>query len=191
MSGRAPLARGGLGVALALWLAGCATSDAFRQGDVVPDAQLTVLVFFSPNCPCQRAHDARLVALAERFSERAVAVRAVASEADLSARDLAAERQLRRYPFPIARDTDGRLARAAGVTFATDSVILDAGRHVIYRGGIDSDTVVLHDDATPYLANAVGRALAAIAAGADPRDLRAAMRGVPQHDGRGCVLRVP
>jgi len=154
--------------------AGAATPVSAHVGD----SGLAALVFFSARCPCQRAHDARLVALAERWAPRGVPFVAVASEAGLGPDDLARERAARGYPFPLLADPDARLARAVGATFATHVVVVDAAGRVRMSGAIDSDAATLHDDATPYLE----RALVALTAGQP-----VAEGGRP----KGCVLRKP
>jgi hypothetical protein len=174
-----------------LYIGACASGPDVRDlslvdggGAAVPvtshvgDSGLAVLVFFSARCPCQRAHDARLVTLAERWAPRGVPFVAVASEAGLGRDDLARERAARGYPFPLVADPDARLARALGATFATHVVIVDAAGRVRMSGAIDSDAVTLHDDATPYL----------------ERALVALTTGQPLADGgraKGCVLRKP
>jgi hypothetical protein len=123
-------------------------------------APLTVLVFFSPGCHCLAAHDARLVSIATRYGSRGVQFFMVDSEAKGDdARDQA-EAQRRGYPFPMLRDRGATLADRVGAEYASYSVVLDAGGRVLYHGGIDSDRNDLHDDATPYLQDALDDALA-------------------------------
>jgi hypothetical protein len=140
-------------------------------------APLTVLVFFSTGCHCLAAHDARLVALAGRARPRGVQFFMVDSEVDASdARDQA-EAQRRGYPFPMFLDHGAKLANQVGAEYASYSVLLDAQGRILYRGGIDSDKSVLHDDATPYLEDALDDALA----GRPPR--------VAYGKALGCALR--
>lgn len=182
----------GFGVALAvgLGLGGCGSTGAtladervvadggatLGAADLVGAGRLAVLVFWSQHCPCQKAHDARLEALAERWKDKGVAVYGIASEPGLDAAGLAAERAARGYGFPLLLDGGGAFASAAGATFATHTVIIDATGEILYSGGIDSDSVKLHDDAKPYLEDA----------------LTALTGGKPSPTGgepRGCVLR--
>lgn len=156
-------------------------TDPARAGevtlvDLARDARLTVLVFFSSHCPCQRAHDARLVALAERWAPRGVALIAVASEEGFTAADAERERAARGYPFPLVVDPEARLARSVGATFATHVTIVDHEGRVRFGGAIDSDVVKLHDDATPYLEDAMSALTSGRAVGETGRP-------------RGCVLR--
>ncbi|HEY8089923.1 MAG TPA: hypothetical protein VIF09_18810 [Polyangiaceae bacterium] len=123
-------------------------------------AALTALVFFSADCHCFAAHDARLVALAGRYAGRGVDFLVVDSEVGADASRDDAEAARRGYPFRIVVDRGAKLAAQAHAVYATYSVLLDAQGRVLYQGGIDSDKDRLHDDATPYLADAIDDALA-------------------------------
>ncbi|HLV61386.1 MAG TPA: redoxin family protein [Fredinandcohnia sp.] len=122
-----------------------------------------VVTFFSASCPCQRAHDPRLLALAEEFGDR-VAFVAVDAEAHSTREIDRREKAARGYPFPILSDPEGRLADALGARFATHSAVLDAEGRVRYRGGIDDDRGRLRDDARLHLREA----LVALLGGGEP-----------------------
>jgi hypothetical protein len=85
---------------------------------------------------------------------------AVDSEVGGSLADDAAQAKAHGYGFPILRDQGGRLARALSAEYATESYILDRQGTVLYHGGLDSDRKTLHDDAEPFLANAIDDLLA-------------------------------
>lgn len=123
-------------------------------------APLTVLVFYSPDCHCLAAHDARLVALAEHYAPRGVSFLLVDSETGADEARDAAEGKRRGYPFPIVIDRGAKLAGEAHARYATYSVVVDESGRILYQGGIDSDKQHLHEDATPYLADALDDALA-------------------------------
>ena len=123
-------------------------------------AELTVVEFFSARCPCQRAHDARLRALAEAFAPSSVRFVAVDAEADATPARDDDEARARGYPFPLISDPGGGVADQLGAQYATFVVILDQHGRVRYRGGIDSARVHLTDDARPYLRDALERLLA-------------------------------
>jgi peroxiredoxin len=158
-------------LALALTLAGCAhgarigsTLEARRLPGTdgtahvlapAGDARLTVLVFFADHCPCQAAHDARLRDLYAAYRPRGVEFFAVDSEVGATAERDAAEAAHRAYPFPILIDHGGGLAKTLGADYATESYVLDRAGMVRYHGGLDSDKRNLHDDATPYLKEAL------------------------------------
>jgi peroxiredoxin len=124
------------------------------------ESPLSVLVFFSPSCAYQTAHDARLAALFEAFASRGVAFFAVDSESTGSLERDRAEAERRHYPFPILRDDGGVLARSVGAQYSTASVVAARDGRVLYEGAIDSDGLHLHGDARPYLRDAIESALA-------------------------------
>lgn len=143
------------------------------------EGELLVVTFFSATCPCQRAHDARLLALHEQWSGKGVRFVSVDAEANSSlARDVREQKQ-RGYPFPILSDPAGTLADIFGAKFATYTVILDKQGAVQYRGGIDDDRSRLRPGATQYVQMALER----LAAGEtpSPREGKA----------MGCFLRRP
>jgi peroxiredoxin len=134
--------------------------SAHRIADLARGASFTVVTFFSADCPCQRAHDARLREMADRYRARGVAFVAVDAEATATPAGDAEEARRRGYPFPLLTDPRGAAADALGATYATYSVVLDASLRVRYRGAVDSDRIHLRDDADPYLGDALDRLLA-------------------------------
>ncbi len=98
------------------------------------------------------------------------------SEANGSTAIDADQAKRRGYPFPIVRDRGAKLADAVGAEYATYTVVADAEGQIRYRGGIDTDKVHLHEDATPYLRNALDDLLA----GHEPR--------APEGKTLGCAL---
>jgi hypothetical protein len=178
-------------VALGIVLAACASSPPARSldgltllgadgpisaRDLVRDAPITALVFFSAHCACQAAHDDRLRALMARFAGRVRFV-LVDSEVDAAPDREAREAERRGYPSAPLVDRGGELARRFGAEVATFAVVLDRDGRVHYAGGIDSDRVHLSTDATPYLADA----LLDLLAGKEPR--------TPSSKAAGCALR--
>lgn len=128
------------------------------------DGELLVVTFFSATCPCQAAHDPRLLELHERWSGEGVRFVAVDAEANSSlARDVR-EQKRRGYPFPILSDPPGTLADIFGAKFATYTVIVGKDGTIHYRGGIDDDKRSLRPNATLYVQMALDR----LAAGEAP-----------------------
>ncbi|MEO5730151.1 MAG: redoxin family protein [Byssovorax sp.] len=154
------------------------TSGGARQlAEIVRPGRVTVIVFFSADCPCQAAHDARLRDLSAAYAARGVDILAVDSEAGASPERSAKEARARAYPFPLLADPEGALADALGAEFATYTVVLDAKGSVRYRGGLDSDRAHLTKDASLWVRNAVDRLLA----GGSPDPAQA--------EALGCALR--
>ena len=127
---------------------------------LVDGAPWTVLIFFSPHCHCLDAHDARIRALYEAYHGRGVELLMVDSEVSGSRERDDAEARRRGYAFPILLDRGAKLADALGADYATYSVVVDREGRVLYRGGIDSDKMHLHDDVKPYLRAALDDLLA-------------------------------
>ncbi|MBX3211559.1 MAG: redoxin domain-containing protein [Labilithrix sp.] len=123
-------------------------------------APLTVLLFFSSDCPVQKAHDARIRELVDAYGPRGVAFSAVVSEvgADVAAERAAAKQ--RGLGVPVLEDKDAALADALDVEYSTHAVVLDRERRVLYTGGIDSDRTHLSPKSSRWLANALDEALA-------------------------------
>jgi peroxiredoxin len=133
---------------------------AHRIADLAQGAPFTVVTFFSADCPCQRAHDARLREMARVYGARGVAFVGVDAEATATAARDAAEAQGRGYPYRILTDPRGEVADALGAEYATYCVVLDASLRVRYRGAVDSDKTHLTEDTQPYLHDALDRLLA-------------------------------
>jgi thiol-disulfide isomerase/thioredoxin len=145
------------------------STDAERQSlaDLLGDKAFLVVTFFSASCPCQRAHDPRLLELAEAFGDR-VAFVAVDAEANSSLEVARREKERRGYPFPILSDPEGVLADALGARFATHTAVIDGEGRVRYFGGIDDDRNRLRPGARLHLRDA----LTALLAGAEPEHTR-------------------
>jgi hypothetical protein len=138
--------------------------QTYQLAGLVSGSAATVVEFFSSDCPCQDAHDDRLIALYQRYQSQGV--RFVVVDANYSAgldHDLA-EAKERHYPFPIVVDPGGALMKALGAKYATYSVLLDSNGRVRYRGGFDSDRHPLSAHPKQYLNDAI----ASVLAGRDP-----------------------
>lgn len=122
--------------------------------------RFTVFVFAAKSCACLDAHAARLRRLYELFSRRGVAFRLVDSEVGASSARAAELVRRGGYAFPGLVDENARLAEVLGAQFASHSVVVDPHGRILYSGGIDSDATRLHDDAKPYLHDALDDALA-------------------------------
>ena len=139
----------------------------------------TVFLYFASHCPVQKAHDARVRALAEAYAPRGVAFVGLSTEdeSDLHAENAAAT--ARGLPFPIAADRAAALANAEGVEFSTHAILVDRTGRILYSGGLDSDRSHVTADATPHLQNALDDVLAG----------KAVRR--PAAEALGCPLRKP
>ena len=153
--------------------------DTAGQRTTLPDdlarARLTVVVFYADHCPCFRVHEERIRALVRVYGPQGVRVLLVDSEVSATAAGDARAASERGLPA-IALDPGARLADALDAEYATYTVVFDEHGKVRYRGGIDTDKNVLHDDASTYLTNA----LDALLVGREPR--------VAEGKALGCAL---
>jgi peroxiredoxin len=141
------------------------TSASVALADLVKQKPLTVLFFFTGECPVMKAHDARFRELVATYRPKGVTFVAVLSE---TGADVAAEREearRRALDVPVLEDRGAALADALGVEYSTHSVLLDSERRVLYSGAIDSDRTHLTEGAERYLRDALdaslgGRAIA-------------------------------
>jgi hypothetical protein len=123
--------------------------------ELVHRGRLTVLLFFSAECPVQKAHDARTRELASLYEAKGVTFAAVVSEAGAN---LAGERddaRRRGLTMPVLEDRGATLADALGVEYSTHVVLLDRDRRVLYSGAVDADRTHLTDTSERYLRDAI------------------------------------
>jgi hypothetical protein len=127
--------------------------DALRSGQ-----DLTVLVFWSAQCPCVRRYQARVDALPEAYPAdrvRVVGISSNAGEPFAEALGAARERGVR---IPLYRDEGGRLADAVGARSTPTVAVVDRAGAVRYLGWIDNERPRGDPGREPWLE----RALAAL-----------------------------
>ncbi len=119
----------------------------------------TVLVFWSPGCPCVRRYQARVEALRERFPPERVRVIGVSSNAgDDYARVLSVARE-RGVTIPIYRDEGGAVASSWGVRSTPTVVVVDRRGAVRYLGWIDNERSPGDEGREPWLEQALDAVL--------------------------------
>lgn len=128
--------------------------------ELVKRAPYTVLLFFSHECPVQKAHDARLRELASAYAPRGVAFVAVSSEDGVDVAKVRDEVKKRALPMPLLVDPGAALADALGVEYSTHVVLLDGERRVLYSGAIDSERTRTTTHPTTHLRDALDAVLA-------------------------------
>ena len=96
-----------------------------------------VLVFTSAGCPLAQRYLPRLKELAAEFDAKGVQFLAVNSGTGESVMDMAWQAMESAVEFPFVKDFDGQCARALGAARTPEAVVLDAERHIRYRGRID------------------------------------------------------
>jgi peroxiredoxin len=96
-----------------------------------------VLVFLGTECPLANLYAPRLAELARRVELSGVRFLAIDPVPQDGSAALARFTREHRLPFPIVKDPDGRVAARCGATRTPQVILLDAARHVQYRGRID------------------------------------------------------
>lgn len=133
--------------------------------EIFASARLTVVVFFSDHCPCFRVHEDRIKEVVRVYGPQGVYVLVVDSEIS-AGQDRDARAAAERGLPPITLDPGAKLADAVDASYATYTVVFDTEGKLRYRGGIDTDKNVLHDDTKPLLRDALDDLLA----GREPRN---------------------
>ncbi len=128
-------------------------------GELAKRAPFTVLLFFSADCPVQKAHDPRIREIVATYRTRGVAFAAIASEEGTDAARLRDEVKKRALEMPLFEDRGALLADALGVEYTTHVVVLDAERRIHYSGAIDSERTHLTPRGEPHLRNALDAVL--------------------------------
>jgi hypothetical protein len=135
-----------------------------RYPEDLARAKLTVVMFYSDQCPCFRIHEERIREMAQTYGPKGVQLLLVDSEvAATQERDARAVAE--RHLPAVALDRGATLADALGAEYATYALVFDGEGRLRYRGGIDSDKTVLHPDSTRFVADALDDLLA----GREPR----------------------
>lgn len=137
-----------------------------RIRDEAADARMTVLTFFSADCPCMQDHDAVMKALQQELGPRGARFIFVDPETNATLERDRREAESRGYPWPILLDRGGQLSRALDARFATSTVVVDSQGKVHYRGGIDSSKRQPTAETKPYLREA----LHSLLSGVEPTD---------------------
>lgn len=128
---------------------------SYRLRDEAAASKLTVLTFFSADCPCMQEHDAVMKQLQQELGPRGARFFFVDPESHATLERDRSEAASRGYTWPILLDPGGQLSRAMEARFATATVVLDAGGKVHYRGGIDSSKRHPSPETKPYLRDAL------------------------------------
>ena len=102
-----------------------------------PADGLTVLVFYSSECPISNAYSPTLGSLIAAFPAKPVKWVGVCVDPDLSDADLKAHARDFNLKFPVVRDCHGAFARKIGATMTPEAFVIDAQGHVRYHGRID------------------------------------------------------
>jgi len=142
---------------------------------VLGKSRYSVFLFFTADCPVQKAHDARMRETVAKYAAKGVAFYAVASETKIDINAERAEAKRRAIGMPLLEDKNAVFADALKVEYSTHVVLFERNRVIRYSGAEDSERVHLTAKVVPHLE----QALDAVLAGKDPAVKSAEPLGCP------------
>lgn len=149
-----------------------ATGEAVTLEGLRAGQDLTVLVFWSAECPCVRRYQERADALLDRPPERVRVIGVSSNAGEPFPAVLAAARE-RGVRLPIWRDEGGRVAEAVGARSTPTVVVLDRGGRVRFLGWVDNERKPGDPGRQPWL----DRALSALLEGREDFQARTPVYG--------------
>jgi peroxiredoxin len=109
-----------------------------QQIDLAAPADgLTVLVFYSSECPISNAYSPTLRSLIAAFPAKRTKWVGICVDPDLSDADLKVHARDFNLKFPVVRDRHGAFARKLGAAVTPEAFVVDAKGHLRYHGRID------------------------------------------------------
>jgi peroxiredoxin len=126
---------------------------------IVPGKKASVVLFLSTRSPASQAYRERIRALGSDPAYKDVAFLALYSNADETAVAIKNEAGEQKFGFPIARDTNNKLADHFGAATTTAAWVIDAKGIVVYAGAID-DNADAAQSRVHYLKDALDATLA-------------------------------
>jgi hypothetical protein len=111
--------------------------DGEPVGLGAPAGGVTVLVFYSTECPISNAYSPTLGELAGRFQGQPVKWVGVCVDPDLSDAEVQTHARDFKLRFPVVRDRRGALARKVGATMTPEAFVVDVQGRIRYHGRID------------------------------------------------------
>jgi peroxiredoxin len=126
----------GIGAALAHATLRDLSGHPIRVKDLMGD-RATVLVFMGIDCPLGNLYMPHLVELAESFRNRGVTFIGINSNTSESAGQVQSHAREFQATFPVLKDPANVVADLTQVQRTCETIVLDAGATVRYRGAID------------------------------------------------------
>lgn len=102
-----------------------------------PAGGLTVLVFYSSECPISNAYSPTLASMVSTFPAQRVKFVGVCVDPDLSDADVRAHARDFDLKFPVVRDRHGAFAQKIGATMTPEAFVIDDQGQVRDHGRID------------------------------------------------------
>lgn len=135
------------------------TDQARKLSTLMQGSKATVLMFLSVNCPYSNAYNARMTALAQKYSLKGVSFVGIFSDQNESPAEIASYVKTKGFPFPCLVDRGVKAADAYTAHVTPETYVINSSGVLVYHGRIDNDmdpaNVHVHD-----LANAIDETLA-------------------------------
>lgn len=144
-----------------------------------PTDGLTVLFFYSRDCPISNFYIPVLNALVEKHGDERIRWVGVCVDPGLGPEAHAQHARDYSIAFAVIADSSGKLARAAGATTTPEAVVFDARGQLAYRGRIDDHYAARGVKATAAENHDLDDALAACLDGRRPARREATAVGCP------------
>jgi peroxiredoxin len=120
---------------------------------------IVVVNFWSAECPWSRRADAILAYKLAAWSKQGVLIWGIASNASEPEREIRAEVEDRRTPYPVLLDPGNRVADLYAAISTPHFYLVDAGGVVRYIGALDDATFRKREPKTFYLDDAINAVL--------------------------------
>jgi peroxiredoxin len=144
-----------------------------------PAGGVSVLVFYSTECPISNAYSPTLDELIARFRSKPVKWFGICMDPDLSDAEVRTHARDFKLNFRVVRDRHGSFARKIGATMTPEAFVVDAAGRVRYHGRIDDQFVARRlRNANPSGAE-LRDAIAAVLAGDEVAEPHVAAVGCP------------
>jgi peroxiredoxin len=102
-----------------------------------PRGGISVLLFYSSECPISNAYSSTYNALYDAFRSPTVKWTGICIDPDLGDADVATHARDFGLKFPVVRDRQGTLARKVGATMTPEAFVFDGDGRLRYHGRID------------------------------------------------------
>jgi peroxiredoxin len=127
------------------------------------DKKAIVIVFTGTSCPLAKLYGPRLETLHEKYAKQGVAFLGINSNRQDTLEKIAHYTRVHNVSFPMLKDNGNKVAELFDAERTPEVFLLDAKRHVRYRGRIDDQYGVGYATkkaSRPFLANAIDAVLA-------------------------------
>lgn len=147
-----------------------------------PPKGVSVLVFYSAECPISNAYSPTLNRLAAQFPAPRTRFVGVCVDPDLTDADVRAHAKDFGLSFPVVRDRQGTLSRKLGATITPEAVVVDSEGRVRYLGRIDDQFAARGKANANPATHELSDAISAVLAGKDVAVTRVEAVGCPIPD---------